>query len=444
MTLTAYVPLWQDVAIAPTSTPIAQGCNTNRRGRVSSIPVSSKGLLVAIQPTFDEVLFSEDGGEEVVEIVMTLKDIVDLHKTGRLHIENARPMHARKILKNGRETYVGSDDRLKHWVDELIRNKGVLGNLSWNFDPNETEVELDRKNRKLTLKSGTIRTPDSATRHRAIIEAADAAVQTIDLNRKVSVRGWFVPRQQVDDIANGLTFEQVFDSYNQDGKPVNATVAKFNFQRDEVAKLVRAVLEESRHLGVDNVETVQNSISKSSSKLVAYNTLHTAFEANWKIDLIDQATLDREVKWVVDAFDDLVRALPQVGKVGKVEAQKLRDSSVVRSAVVVQAYIALMCQVRDIGGSPEEYFQKLPGSITLEADSVETVLKDGEIVPRFRAGEVVDFFSTANPLWRQTGFLLPSVDKKTGVTRMAMFNARQQRNAVTAALRRRVGLPDEG
>ncbi len=399
---------------------------------------------MAIQPTFDEVLFSQDGGEDVVEIVMTLQDIVDLYKTGRLHIENARPMHARKTLKSGRETYTSTDARLKNWVDQLIRNKGVLGNLSWNFDPDDTEVELDRKNRRLTLKSGTITTPDSATRHRAIIDAAEAPLQTIDLSRKVSVRGWFVPRQQVDDIEDRLTFEQVFDSYNQDGKPVNATVAKFHDQHGEVAQLVRAAF---RVVAPTSARTTPppptNSISKSSSKLVAYNTLHTAFETNWKIDLDDQDTLDREVKWVVDALDDLAQALP-VGRVGKAAAQKLRDSSVVRSAVLVQAYIALLCQIREIGGSPAVYFGKLPGRpVTLEADSDETVLKDGQIVPRFRAGDEVDFFSYGNPLWRSTGFLLPSVDKKTGVTKMGMFNARQQRTAVTAALRERVGLPDE-
>ncbi len=83
---------------------------------------------------------------------------------------------------------------------------------------------------------------------------------------------------------------------------------------------------------------------------------------------------------MVDAFDDLVQVLP-VGKVGKAAAQKLRDSSVVRSAVLVRAYIALLCQIREIGGSPAEYFGKLPGKVTLEADSDETVLKDGQIVP---------------------------------------------------------------
>ncbi|MFM8857408.1 MAG: DNA sulfur modification protein DndB [Actinomycetota bacterium] len=399
---------------------------------------------MAIQPTFDQVLFSQDGGEEVVEMVMSMQDIVDLHKTGRLHVENARPMHARKTLKSGRESYTGTDSRLKNWTDQLNRNKGVLGNLSWNFDPDDCEVELDRKNGRLTLKSGTITTPDSATRHRAIIDASNATPPTIDLSRKVSVRGWFVRRQHVDDIADELTFEQVFDSYNQDGKPVNATVAKYNFQRDEIAKLVRAVFEESPHLGLDNVETVQNSISKSSSKLCAYNTLHTGFDTNWKIDLNNQADLDREVKWVVAAFDALVEALPDGGRVGKAAAQKLRDGSVIRSAVLVHAYIALLCQIRDIGGSPDEYFRKLPGTVKLEADSTETVLRDGKIVPRFREGDEVDFFSYGNPLWQKTGLLLPNEDKKTGVTKMGMFNARQQRNAVTAALRARVGLPEEG
>lgn len=44
-----------------------------------------------IYPMFDNVRFSSDGGEDVVEIVCTVRDIYDLHKTGRLEIHNARP-----------------------------------------------------------------------------------------------------------------------------------------------------------------------------------------------------------------------------------------------------------------------------------------------------------------------------------------------------------------
>lgn len=395
-----------------------------------------------IYPMFDNVRFSSDGGEEVAEIICTVREIYDLYKTGRLEIHNARPMHQPKVLPSGKvKEYAGTDNRLKRWVDQLIRDKGILGNLSWNFDPNTTEVEIDKKAGRLTLKKGTITTPDSATRHRAIITAIDAPMSTIDMDRKVSVRGWFVPRQQVDDIDDRLTFEQVFNSYNQDGKPVNATVAKFNYQGDAVGKLVRALVEKSPHLGLDNIETVYNTVSASSSKLVAYNTLHTAFADNYQIDLENQEDLDREVDWLVDAWAELARILPDVGKVGKSRAQKIREGKVARSAVVVYGYVGLLCKIREAEADPGVTLSKLPGEVVLRSDSPETVLGDaGALVSRFRAGEHVDYFSQGNPLWQQVGLLVPVQDQTTGRTRLQTRNARQTRQAVTGALIDRAGL----
>lgn len=266
-------------------------------------------------------------------------------------------------------------------------------------------------------------------------------MSTIDMDRKVSVRGWFVPRQQVNEMNDRLTFEQVFDSYNQDGKPVNATVAKFNFQRDAVSKLVRALVEQSPHLGIDNIETVYNTVSKSSSKLVAYNTLHTAFADNFRIDLETQEDLDHEVAWVVDAWDELVQALPEVGKIGKSKAQALREASVVRSAVVVHGYVGVICQIREQDEDPGALLPKFPGQVALNEDSTETRAgDDGMIIPRFRAGEKVDFFSYGNPLWQQIGLLVPVKDQDTGLTRLQMRNARQTRHAAIDALAHRVGL----
>lgn len=395
-----------------------------------------------LHPMFDNVIFSSDGGEDVVELVCTVQDIYDLCKTQRLEIRNVRPMHQQKVLPSGKvKEYAGTDARLKNWVDQLIRNKGVLGNLSWNFDPDTTEVEIDKKAGRLTLKRGVIATPDSATRHRAIITAVEAPMSTIDMERKVSVRGWFVPRQRFDDLTDRLTFEQVFDSYNQDGKPVNATVAKFNFQRDALDKLVRAVVEKSPHLGVDNIETVYNTVSASSSKLVAYNTLHTAFADNYKIDLESQEDLDREAGWLVDAWKELVQALPQVGKIGKSRAQTIREESVYRSAVVVYGYVGLICKIREQREDPAVLLQKLPGTVLLGADSAETAMTaGGQLAPRFKSGEEVDFFSYGNPLWQQIGLLIPVQDQSTGVTRLQTRNARQTRQAVTDALTSRVGL----
>jgi hypothetical protein len=391
---------------------------------------------------FDNVMFSSDGGEEVVEIICTVQDIYDLYKTGKLEIRNVRPMHQQKVLPSGRvKEYAGTDNRLKRWVDQLIRNKGILGNLSWNFDPDTTEVEIDRKSGRLTLKKGTIATPDSATRHRAIITAVEAPMSTIDMQRKVSVRGWFVPRQQVDDMSDELTFEQVFDSYNQDGKPVNATVAKFNYQRDALAKLVRALVEKSPHLGLDNIETVYNTVSASSSKLVAYNTLHTAFADHWQVDLESQEDLDREVDWLVDAWAELVQALPEVGKIGKSKAKAVREATVMRSAVVVYGYVGVICKMRENSEDPGVLFSKLPGQVVLDTDSTETVLDAaGNVVPRFRAGDQVDFFSQGNLLWQQIGLLVPVQDQGTGLTGLQIRNARQTRHAVTDTLADRLGL----
>lgn len=395
-----------------------------------------------IYPMFDNVRFSSDGGEDVVEIICSVQDIYDLHKTGRLEIHNARPMHQPKVLPSGKvKEYAGTDNRLKHWVDQLIRNKGILGNLSWNFDPTTTEIEIDKKSGRLTLKKGTITTPDSATRHRAIIMAVDAAMSTIDMERKISVRGWFVPRQQVDDMNDRLTFEQVFNSYNQDGKPVNATVAKFNYQGDAVGKLVRAVVEKSPHLGLDNIETVYNTVSSSSSKLVAYNTLHTAFADHYQVDLESQEDLDREVDWLVDAWAELQQVLPEIGKIGKSKAQKIRDTMVVRSAVVVYGYVGIICKIREKGEDPSVLLPKLAGKVVLGNDSAETLLSEtGKITPRFGAGEHVDFFSQGNPLWQQIGLLVPVQDQTTGVTRLQIRNARQTRQAVTETLAGRIGL----
>ena len=346
------------------------------------------------------------------------------------------PHPDRQRIKWGADPSTGES-----FFDQLIRNKGVLGNLSWDFDPDTTEVEIDKRTGRLTLKKGIITTPDSATRHRAIITSVEAPMSTIDMDRKVSVRGWFVPRQRIDDMTDRLTFEQVFDSYNQDGKPVNATVAKFNFQRDAVDKLVRAIVEKSSHLGVDNIETVYNTVSTSSSRLVAYNTLHTAFADNYKIDLDSQEDLDREVDWLVDAWHELVQALPAVGKIGKSRAQAIRGQMLARSAVAVYGYVAVICKIREQGEDPGSLLPKLPGTVILEADSGETERDaTGDVVPRFRAGEEVDFFSYGNPLWQQVGLLVPVQDQVTGLSRLQIRNARQTRHAMADVLASRVGL----
>jgi hypothetical protein len=218
-------------------------------------------------------------------------------------------------------------------------------------------------------------------------------------------------------------------------------MAKFNYQRDAVDKLVRALVEKSPHLGLDNIETVYNTVSASSSKLVAYNTVHTAFADHYQIDLESQEDLDREVDWLVNAWAELVQALPEVGKIGKSKAQSLRETTVMRSAVVVYGYVGLICKIREKNEDPNVLFSKLAGTVVLSDDSSDTLRNDaGDIVPRFKAGEEVSFFSQGNPLWQQIGLLVPVQDQVTGLTRLQIRNARQTRQTVTETLANRLGL----
>ena len=195
---------------------------------------------MSTQLTFNTVFLSSDGGEDVFELRTTIGEIVAMYDAGFLEVGNIRPDHAKVSTKRG-ERFKRTSDRQKRWTEQLARGRGILGNLSWNADPTSNEIQWDDEEQRLIIRgigeaSPLLDTPDSATRHRAIIDAVKAPMRTIDLDRPVSVRLWLVPREASDP--GELTEPAVFDSYNQDGKPVNATVAKHAYQRDALERLV--------------------------------------------------------------------------------------------------------------------------------------------------------------------------------------------------------------
>ena len=55
--------------------------------------------------------------------------------------------------------------------------------------------------------------------------------------------------------------------------------AKFAYQDTPEKRIARKLLTESPHLGIDNIEVLNNTVSASSSKLVAFNTLAEAMQA---------------------------------------------------------------------------------------------------------------------------------------------------------------------
>jgi hypothetical protein len=392
---------------------------------------------MSVELTFTPAFVSSDGGEDVFELRTTVGEIASLHRAGYLEVGNIRPDHAKITTARG-ERFKRTSDRQKRWTDQLSRGRGVLGNLSWNADPEKNEVDWDEEAGVLVVrgKGGRhprLETPDSATRHRAILDAVTAPMPTVDEDRPVSVRLWLVPRRASDPEI--LTAPAVFDSYNQDGKPVNATVAKHAYQRDSLEQLVHALVYASPHLGLDNVETIQNTVSRESSKLMAYNTIYTAFRDGYGQDVEDADLRDAELEWLTHYWDKLVESIPELGRVTLSKRKEYRRESIAGSATMIHAYVRLADHLRDEGADADHVSSLRDLKATLVTDGLRTVVPPGstEPEPLHRAGETVGYFSPDNPLWAAIGVVVAKT-RDDGSTAAEVRNAFQTRTAAAKAL----------
>lgn len=392
---------------------------------------------MSTQLVFDTAFISSDGGEDVFELRTTVREIVGLYESQILQVGNIRPDHAKVITKRG-ERFKRTSERQKRWTEQMSRGQGILGNLSWNADPEDNEIEWDEDAGRLTVRGRKgaepeLRTPDSATRHRSIIDAALAPMPTIDMDRQVSVRLWIVP---VDGKSPGeLTEAAVFDSYNQDGQPVNATVAKNAFQRDALERLVHELVYSSPHLGLDNVETIQNSVARESSKLVAYNTLYTAFKDGYTRSVEEADEWQAERDWLLRYWDNLVAAVPEVGRVTLAQRKEYRRDSIAGSATLVHAYVRVADYLRAEGLDAELIGALRDRKVTLEQDGLRTAIDpvSGTAQPLYRAGDTVSFFSPDSPRWAAVGVVTPK-PAKDGSTSAEVRNAFQTRVAAAGVL----------
>lgn len=358
---------------------------------------------------FDHVNYVDDGGILAAELVMTAADIVGLADTGRLLVGNARPDHDVVTLKSGKQRYRKTAQRLKNWTEDLLRNEAVIGNLTFNLNPETTTVELDEENHRLVVSAGAFdQKVDSATRTRAIIAAAKNPAQTFDLSTRFAVRVWFATSEEED---------RLFHVYNQVGEKVNDTVAKFQYQSTAHQRIAKQLMVGSSHLGLDNVEVQSNTVSANSHKLVAFNTLSQAVESFWSGDPVDEESEKADAGYLIDFWDELVAVRPEFGKLSKAERQQVRGTSVAGTAISIHGAIALADAMHTSNAS----FKLLENLRT----SVKVTV-DGEL-------REVDYFSYDNPLWINIGVLAYSKGK-SGNTRRTLRMSFQSRRAVRDAL----------
>lgn len=300
--------------------------------------------------------------------------------------------------------------KVERWVEELLQNDAVIGNLSVRLNPDESEYQVEEDedgDLTLTIWSGHLDTAvDSQSRITAIERAVKNPVGSFKSDTKFATRIW---------IANDDLAARVGSDYNTRGDKVNDTAAKFAYQDNAEKRLARALLQKSPHLGVDNVEVLKNTVSASSSKLFAFNTLTQAMESFWQGDPINDTIEKAQADFLVTFWDALVQVRPEFGRLGKSERTALRGTSMAGTALSIHGVIAVANEIFKRNLDPAEVLAPLAEPIYVE-------------------GNKVDYFGYENPVWVKTG----AVTDVEGRYQLRM--SFQTRRSVAQEFMRRVGL----
>lgn len=226
--------------------------------------------MSVIEIKIPEALESHDMGHDVYDVVLDATSIHRMWTNGMLRIDDD--------LQRGVNSTTGKQifkkEKVDRWTEQLLRDEHVFGQLTWNYRPEESQVEYDAESRTLNIGSGVATLPDSAHRHRAIVQAVESVARgsSFDPTMKFSVRIWRVPSDAEAKIYYGM---------NQEGDKADATRSKFLMQRNIGQRIARDFVRSNPFLGEHNVETVTNSLAAKNPRLMAFNTLAVACEQNF-------------------------------------------------------------------------------------------------------------------------------------------------------------------
>ena len=361
----------------------------------------------------------DDAGGEHYETVMTAGFLVDLVERKLLKLTgNIRPAHADGQALKGK-----TRAKVEKWARELLANNAVIGNISVRLNPETSMFDLvtDEEGRDvLILDRGELDCAvDSLSRIKAILLAAGSPAQTFDLGTRFQVRIW---------IATDEEAKRVAAVYNTRGDKVNDSAAKYAYSETPEQRVANLLMKSSRHLGQDNVEVLTNTVSASSHKLTAYNTLSQAIETFWQAEPVDEDDVRTHAEWLKNAWDALVAVRPEFGRLTKAKRQEVRGKSMAGTAVSIHGLIAAMYAMWRDEVDPAVAFKALADTETV------TVKVDGGTFTRD-----VDYFSYQNPVWQRLGILIPSPDKE-GNERLTLRMSFQTRSAMGKELKAKMGL----
>jgi hypothetical protein len=355
----------------------------------------------------------DDAGGVHYESVWTARKIVEMYEDELLRLEgNIRPDHMA-----GQRMGAKTRRKIDAWANELLRNNAVIGNISVRLDPKKAlyNVEEDEDgDLQLVIHRGYLDTAvDSESRIKAILRAAKSPVGTLKPETRFAVRIWLSSNDDAKRVAS---------IYNTRGDKVNDTAAKFAWQQTREQQLARRLMEKSVHLGLDNIEVLTNTVSASSHKLVAFNTLAQAMETFWEGEPLTDRDIDEQADFLADFWDELVQVRPEYGRLTKAQRQQVRGTSISGTAVSIHGLIAVASTMFKHDIDPSTVLPKLREPVAVN-------------------GVMIDYFSYDNPQWVNAGILVLAPDQE-GNTRKQLRMSFQTRRGMATELSRRLSLPN--
>jgi len=327
--------------------------------------------------TIHHVAQVDDAGTTHLECVMTAAYLVDLYESGLLTQEgNLRGAHY------GDASPTKTRKKINRWIDELIVNDAVIGNISVRLDPTKSDYEVltdEDGNIRLELESGHLDCAvDSLSRIKAILGAADSPIGGFNLETRFQVRIW---------IADDQLAARVGANYNTRGEKVNESTAKYKAPEGPEQRIAQNLVRRSPHLGIDNVEIHAMSVSARSAKLTAFSTISKAIEKTWGAGPVGAADIEAQSAWIISAWDSLVSARKEFGRLSTPARTETRRTSIAGSSVTIHALIGVMSTMYLDSLDPSAEFPKLA-----QQDD-----------------EDVDFFDLENPIWEESGVVSTSL-----------------------------------
>ncbi len=387
---------------------------SNIPGFLSAAKKSANGKVYRGRFACPNVQWTGSPNDLMATFTITADELADAAASGLLWTDqdvqrgikpDADPTSPRELsLANGypdAKTYIFQQENADEMAEKLLHGEKLFLNpLVWNLRPGHFEAYWNEEEDALYLYSGKIYLPDSHHRHQAIVKAvsiwrsAPKDYPRFRGDKEFKVELYFLSRED-----EGNYF---FDK-NQRPKPTEKSKAYDLTTLDDLSILAKKVIEKSKALD-GNVNRVTDRLTAKNPQVITLSTLREMMKSFASAEDLDSSELEGMAAVGARFYDMLTLIRPELGKQELPERRKIRETSLVDSAVMMHGYAAVMRDYNaDLGKygtskASELWNKKL---LRLGAKQVYTVGKWSG-----------DLFEKRNPLWRAIGVVKPGRDGK--------------------------------